>query len=124
MNRRDCLLAALDAGARPGAEDATTWAGKAATSHNALLDLGLTIGLPGLVLTLQAFVWTPLGGLHRTVACPDNRRPARVLLGAWLFRLSLGSFEAYILARAERLWFLPAFAVCGLRCAARRRVHP
>jgi O-antigen ligase len=101
-----------------GIEDPTVWAGSAATSHNAYLDLALTIGLPGLLLAMLVLVAAPLRHFHATVGRAENGRLSRFFLAVWLFALYHGSFEAFFLSRADPAWFLMALSVCGLRYAS------
>lgn len=103
---------------RHGGEDKTRWMAGVATSHNSYVDLALTIGIPGLVLVLLAFVVVPLRDFHRTLPTAENTTLARFFLVLWLFALYLGTFEAFFLSRAHPMWFVLAMAVCGLRCTA------
>ena len=56
-----------------GSEDPTQWAGSAHTSHNGYLDLALTIGAPGLLLVLIAFLAVPLYHFHHAIQTAANR---------------------------------------------------
>jgi O-antigen ligase len=89
-----------------------------ATSHNSYIDLALTVGIPGLVLVLVAFVIVPLRDFHRTLPRPENIALARFFLVLWLFALYLGTLEAFFLNRANPMWFVLAMAICGLRCTS------
>jgi O-antigen ligase len=100
---------------RFGAEDSTRWMVEVATSHNSYVDLALTIGIPGLLLVVLAFVIAPLRDFHRRLATPENMDFSRFFLVLWLFALYLGTFEAFFLSRATPMWFVMALAVCGLR---------
>jgi O-antigen ligase len=103
---------------RYGAEDSTRWMVEVATSHNSYIDLALTIGVPGLMLVLIAFLAAPLVDYHRTRPTPANQDLAQFLLVLWLFALYFGTFEALFLSRANPVWFVLAFALCGLRYTA------
>jgi O-antigen ligase len=103
---------------RHGVEGRDKWLAAVATSHNSYIDLALTIGIPGLVLFIVAFLIVPLRDFHRALPTPENRVLAGFFLLLWLFGLYLGAFEAFFLNRADPLWFVQAMAVCGLRCTA------
>jgi O-antigen ligase len=101
-----------------GVEDKTRWMAEVATSHNSYIDLALTVGIPGLVLVLIAFVIAPLRDFHRTLPRPENIALARFFLVLWLFALYLGTLEAFFLNRANPMWFVLAMSICGLRCTS------
>jgi O-antigen ligase len=110
------------AGLRNALEPALRWMGDVATSHNSYLDLALTIGIPGLVLSVVAFIAAPLCAFHARLRTPQNDELARFLTVLWLFALYLGTFEAFFLSRANPMWFILALAASGLQCTARFRV--
>jgi O-antigen ligase len=101
---------------RHGVEGKTKWLALVATSHNSYIDLALTIGIPGLLLVIVAFVIVPLRDFHRTLPTTENRVLAGFFLLLWLFALYVGMFEAFFLNRADPMWFVLALAACGLRC--------
>jgi O-antigen ligase len=103
---------------RYGAEDSTRWMVEVATSHNSYVDLALTVGIPGLVLVLIAFLARPIVDFHRTRQTLANQGFAHLFLALWLFALYFGTFEAFFLSRVNPVWFVLAFAVCGLRYTA------
>jgi O-antigen ligase len=102
-----------------GSEDPTQWAGTAHTSHNGYLDLALTIGLPGLFLAGMVFLIVPLRNFHHTLHHPANRSFAQLFLTIWLFLIYMSLFEAFILSRADPMWFMFAFVTCGLNCTSK-----
>jgi O-antigen ligase len=105
-------------GVRNGDDATMRWMGDVASSHNSYVDLTLTIGLPGLLAVIAAFVVLPLRDFHSAWSVRENREFARLLLILWLFSLYDGTFEAFILNRTNPMWFVIALAVCGLRYAA------
>lgn len=98
--------------------DEVNWAGSAAHAHNSYLDALVNGGLPGLALTLLAFVWRPMRDLSD--AARRNADPALLSLLArtWLFGLYLSSFETIFFHRDDPLWLFFLFSVSGLRLAA------
>jgi O-antigen ligase len=105
-------------------EGKTKWLSQVATSHNSYIDVALTIGIPGLVLTLVAFLVQPLRDFHRPLPTAENAAFARFLLLLWLFALYSGTFEAFFFNRVAPMWFVLALAVCGLRCTRLFPVKP
>jgi O-antigen ligase len=101
---------------RHGVEGKTKWLAQVATSHNSYIDVALTIGIPGLVLTLVAFVVQPLKDFHRRQLSAENQALGQFFMLLWLFALYAGTFEAFFFNRVAPMWFVLALALCGLRC--------
>ena len=103
---------------RIAAADANSWAGQAAHAHNGYLDSALSMGLPGLVLVLWAFVVQPFFDVRR--AARAGADPALVLMFAqiWLFGIYLSSLESFFFNRNDPIWMTFLFAVFGLRYVA------
>jgi O-antigen ligase len=95
------------------------WAVTAAHSHNAYLDLAITIGVPGLLLVILIFVLAPLRNFQ--VAQDDSRSGAlaKLFLTIWLFGLYYGTTETFLLERQNPIWFMFALSVAGLHFLAR-----
>jgi O-antigen ligase len=107
---------------RFGVEDNTIWAGNASHAHNGYLDAVLSTGLPGLALTLLAFVIAPARDLYRG----RKRRadPALTLMAMqiWLFGIYLSSLESFFFDRSNAIWITFLFAVFTTRYLAMFRV--
>jgi O-antigen ligase len=95
------------------------WAVAAAHSHNSYLDLAVTIGLPGLLLVILIFVWTPLRNFQEVQAHNRNGALGKLFLTIWLFGLYFGTTETFLLERQNPVWFMFALAVAGLHFLAR-----
>lgn len=111
------------AGLRYGDDSSMRWMADIASSHNSYVDLVLTIGMPGLVVVIIAFVLLPLRDYHRTLAATANRELAGLFLVLWLFSLYSGTFEVFFLNRANPMWFMMALAMCGLRYTSRYEIR-
>ncbi|MGY8661255.1 O-antigen ligase [Bradyrhizobium sp. UFLA05-109] len=100
-------------------EGDTAWAVEAAHSHNGYLDLAVTIGLPGLALSLLVFLYNPLRNycLARRIH-PDSSLLA-LFLQIWLFGIHLASMETVFLYRIEPGWFTFLLATFALHYFAR-----
>ncbi|MDD1527490.1 ligase [Bradyrhizobium sp. WBOS7] len=107
-----------DVTARQTAQGAE-WATSAAHSHNAYLDLAVTIGLPGLLLVILVFVLAPLGNFQSAQAHSRSGALAKLFLTVWLFGLYYGTTETFLLERQNPIWFMFALAVAGLHFLAR-----
>jgi O-antigen ligase len=107
---------------RFGVEDNTVWAGNASHAHNGYLDAVLAMGLPGLALTLLAFVLMPARDLYR--AQRRGADPALILMGMqiWLFGIYLSSLESFFFDRANAIWITFLFALMSIRYIATFRV--
>jgi O-antigen ligase len=107
---------------RFGVEDNTVWAGNASHAHNGYLDAVLAMGLPGLVLTLAAFVFAPARSLYR--ARERNADPALILMAMqiWLFGIYLASLESFFFDRSNAIWITFLFAIFAIRYLAAFKV--
>lgn len=105
---------------RYGAEDLTQWAGKAAAhAHNGYLDAALNLGLPGLALTVLAFILLPMRDFHRARGQGADAALSLMLLQIWLFGIYLSVMESFLFMRFDPIWITFLFAVFGLRYLAR-----
>ncbi len=91
------------------------WAGSASHAHNAYLDAALGMGIPGLALTLWAFVLQPLRDLRISTAHGGDAALRMLMLQLWILGLYLSAFETVILERNDPTWVTFLFAVFALR---------
>ncbi|GJE55166.1 MULTISPECIES: O-antigen ligase family protein [Methylobacterium] len=106
---------------RFGTSDALSWVTKTSQAHNTYLDVGLIMGLPGLVMTLAAFVVAPLRDLQR-IAPAGRIDPATLyFLRLWLLALAGGSFESVLYTPSAAICCMFMLAVFGLRLRASYR---
>jgi O-antigen ligase len=99
--------------------DGAEWAVTAAHSHNSYLDLAVTIGLPGLMLTILIFVLAPLKNFQVIQVDGRSRSLAKFFLTIWLFGLYYGTTETFLLDRQNPAWFMFVVAVAGLHFLSR-----
>ncbi|MCP3463810.1 MULTISPECIES: O-antigen ligase [unclassified Bradyrhizobium] len=95
------------------------WAVSAAHSHNSYLDLAVTIGLPGLLLVILIFVFTPLNNFQAAQRGSRSGALAKLFLTIWLFGLYYGTTETFLLDRQNPTWFMFVLAAAGLHFLAR-----
>jgi O-antigen ligase len=107
---------------RFGVEDNTIWAGNASHAHNGYLDAVLAMGLPGLALTLLAFVVAPARDLYRARRRKADAALALMVMQIWLFGIYLSSLESFFFDRANAIWITFLFAVLAIRYLATFRV--
>jgi O-antigen ligase len=95
-----------------------SWGFRASDAHNGFLNVAVTTGVAGLVLSL---IWTfvqPLRDLMRTP--PDRVDPAltTLFLQIWLFDLYLSAFESELFNGGSIVWFMTVASILGLRFQA------
>jgi O-antigen ligase len=107
---------------RYGLEQTTTWAGNAAHAHNGYLDAIISMGLPGLFLTLAVLVIKPARDIRRGLALNDEPALALLFMQIWIFSLYLNCFESFFFDRANASWIALLFALFGAHYLAEFRV--
>lgn len=96
-----------------------TWAVAATSGHNAYLDIALSTGVPGLVLTLCLVLFLPLRDMGR-IAPEDERSPlTRLFVRIWLFALFNACLESIFFTGGNFIWFMLVVALGGLRLQSR-----
>jgi O-antigen ligase len=107
---------------RFGVDDNTIWAGNAAHAHNGYLDAVLAMGLPGLALTLLAFVVAPGRDLYRSVLRGADSALTLMVMQIWLFGIYLSSLESFFFDRSNAIWITFLFAIFAVRYLATFKV--
>jgi O-antigen ligase len=107
---------------RFGVEDNTIWAGNASHAHNGYLDAVLSTGLPGLALTLLAFVIAPARDLYRGRKRLADPALTLMAMQIWLFGIYLSSLESFFFDRSNAIWITFLFAIFTIRYLAMFRV--
>jgi O-antigen ligase len=109
---------------RYGTDNSAGWVGGAAHAHNALLDIALSMGVPGVGLALWAFVIQPFADIGKAVRNSADPALVTLLTQVWLFGLYASTLESFLFNRADPVWFTFLFAVFGLRYVACFRTSP
>jgi O-antigen ligase len=94
------------------------------SEHNSYLDIALTTGVPGLVLTLVCVIVLPVSDCIAGRPARDRASVAfrALCLRLWLFGLYCSCFESTILDRNNDLWFVMLIGLFGLRYLAVQEV--
>ncbi|MGU3537373.1 O-antigen ligase family protein [Methylobacterium sp. A54F] len=95
--------------------ESETWVTTANHAHNAYLDAALVMGLPGLALTLIAFVIMPVADLQRIARGRDLDAPTLLFLRLWLLGVVSASFESVLYNGNNATCCMFMLAVFGLR---------
>ncbi|WP_281976397.1 O-antigen ligase family protein [Pseudorhizobium flavum] len=98
-----------------------TWAVQAAHSHNGYVEILLSVGFPGLILSLIWFLAVPLRAFNRLEKAGPPSHAARLFLRIWLYLLFVSTLESLFFESASGYnlaWFMFALALFGLRYEA------
>jgi len=91
------------------------WVNAASDAHNTYLNLALTIGIPGLLLSLVWIVFLPIADFYRRPAGTPASPLQLLFLRVLLFGIFSSCFENSFFQQLDSVWFLHITAVFGLR---------
>jgi len=91
-----------------------TWAVAAANGHNSYLDIALTTGFPGLLLTLLWLIVLPLRNISRIGPDREHAHLTRLFIRIWLYTIFHAGLESLFFEGGSLLWFTFMFALYGL----------
>lgn len=98
------------------------WVNAASDAHNTYLNLAVTIGIPGLILTIVWIVVMPIVDFYRRPA-DTPATPLQVLfIRVVLFGVYSSCFENSFFQQLDSVWFLYITAAFGLRYLSVTRV--
>ncbi|MGD0639133.1 MAG: O-antigen ligase [Roseiarcus sp.] len=109
---------------RFGTDSSTAWVAGAAHAHNGLVDVAMSMGVPGVALALWAFLVQPLADIGKAAKSGADPALMTLLTQIWLFGLYVSSLESFLFDRADPIWFTFLFAVFALRYVASFRTSP
>jgi O-antigen ligase len=84
-------------------------------AHNAILNLAVTTGVPGVLLALVWTVVLPCRDLARCLRSGADVATTNLFLRIWAFALANCAFESILFARGDPMWFTMLIAMFGLR---------
>lgn len=96
-----------------------TAAVNAGHAHDGYLNVALSMGVPGTVLTCVWLLWQPLKDFHASQAGPNDAALGLMHLRAWIFLMLYACLESPFFAARGPIWFSLLVAVFGLRLHAR-----
>ena len=97
---------------------AAGWAFAAFNGHNAYLDMAITTGIPGLVLTLVLLVWLPLRAIDRAEVTTNDPALTRLFVRIWLYGILAACVESLFFQSGSLIWFMLVVATSGLHLQA------
>lgn len=100
---------------------ADAYAVQASHSHNSYLDMALTTGVPGLLLTVWTVVLLPLRDYTRAKTDPARASLATLFFQIWAFCVFCGAMETLFFRRDDPIWVTLLLAIFGLRYLAERK---
>lgn len=100
----------------------TTWANTATDAHNAYLNLAVTIGVPGMLLTVLWIVVLPILDSYRPPRDAFSLPLQTLFLRVCLFGTFGSCFESSIFQQVGEVWFFFLISAFGLRYLSLSRV--
>jgi O-antigen ligase len=104
-----------------GLGENASWANAATDAHNAYLNLALTIGLPGLLLTTLWIVVLPIVDFYRLPTDAQSAPLQLLFLRVCLYGIYSSCFESSIFQQVGEVWFFFMVSAFGLRYASLMR---
>ncbi|MEI3854842.1 MULTISPECIES: O-antigen ligase family protein [unclassified Ensifer] len=96
-----------------------TWAVAAANGHNSYLDIALTTGFPGLLLTVIWLLVLPLRNVARLAPAAEHSHLTRLYIRVWLYTIFNAGLESLFFEGGNLLWFTFLFSLYGLHLQSR-----
>jgi O-antigen ligase len=109
---------------RYGTDSPTAWVAGAAHAHNGIVDIAVSMGIPGVIFALWAFVAQPLADIRSASRRKTDPALLTLFVQIWLMGIYMTSLESFLFDRADPIWFTFLFAVFGLRYVGNLRSSP
>ncbi|MGB7038813.1 MAG: O-antigen ligase family protein [Xanthobacteraceae bacterium] len=101
-----------------GLGENASWANAATDAHNAYLNLALTIGQPGLLLTILWVVVLPIADFYRLPADSEAAPLQLLFLRVCRYGIYSSCFESSTFQQVGEVWFFFVVSAFGLRYAS------
>ncbi|PRD42778.1 hypothetical protein C5748_15320 [Phyllobacterium phragmitis] len=98
-----------------------TWAAEAGHAHNGLLNVAMSSGLIGVILTLWWVYLNPLRDFNKSQKTDNDPYLALLYLRIWLFMMLYANLESPFFVGRGPIWFALLGAMLGLSLHARTR---
>jgi O-antigen ligase len=95
-----------------------SWGFRASDAHNGFLNIAVTTGLVGLVLTLGWLLVRPFIDHIRTPPSSVDSALNLMFIQIWLFGIYLCGFESELFRNGSALWFMMAVSIIALHVQA------
>jgi O-antigen ligase len=92
-----------------------SWGLRASDAHNGYLNIAVTTGLVGLVLSLMWIVALPLADLAAVTRNGFDSPLTLLFAQIWIFGLCVSSVESVLFSGGDSLWFMMIVSIIGLR---------
>lgn len=92
-----------------------SWGYRASDAHNGYLNIAVTTGLVGLLLSMLWVVGQALVDYRRALLRGADQALTTLFLQIWLFGLCLGCFESVFFSGGDCVWFLIVATIVGFR---------
>jgi O-antigen ligase len=112
------------AAVRYGADTDASWVAEAAHAHNGFVDIAMSMGAPGVALSLWAFVLQPLVDIRAALRRGADVATLTLLTQIWLFCLYTSSMESFLFNRSDPSWIMFLFAIFSLKYLSAFRLSP
>lgn len=99
-----------------------TWAVAAYNGHNGYLDSLISLGIPGLVITVVWAVLIPIRDIALAQRADNNPVLTRLFIRIWLYVIITGCVESVFYEGGGALWLCLLFALFGLRLQGAARL--
>lgn len=96
-----------------------TWANNAGHAHNGLLNVAMSSGIVGVLLTVWWLMVNPLVDFHKSQRSGNDPALGLLFLRIWLFMMFYANLESPFYVGRAQVWFSLLGAVLGLRLHAR-----
>jgi O-antigen ligase len=107
-----------------GGDTLETWAAAAYNGHNGYLDAMISMGIPGLILTIIWALLIPIGDIGRAQRAGNDPRMTRLFTRIWLYAVFTACVESVFYGGGGALWLCLLIALFGLRLQGSAHLVP
>ncbi|GEP10507.1 exopolysaccharide biosynthesis protein [Methylobacterium gnaphalii] len=101
--------------------ESTSWANRAANSHDGYLDVLLGTGFPGLCIVVWLFIVEPIRNLKIIEDAQSDPVTALFFTQLWIYGVFFAGLETFFFTNGGPVWFMFLMAILGLQFQAKAR---